>query len=408
VSLSDRASGMQRNLRVVIAGSFLSGLSTSMSKAIWQPFILSLGAPMSVVGLLESIGGQQGIVTSLIQPIGGWLSDRLGRKRLLVVGFLIGALGVALYVGAAFTQQWRWLLAGVVLAGLSLIALPVRDSLVAESVPVGRRASAFSGLMAALVAPGIFAPALGGYLADNWGFRPVLLTWLGLEALRFGISASFLRETSQPHSGGVPWRDLGGVLARAFWPPRELRGLYWALSIDVFSWGLGFLLLFGMLSESKGFTPWQLGLMASAFSAAWAIAHIPLGRLMDRYGYKRFMVMSEAMGITILIGWILADSVTAFVLLHAYFGVSAAVWMPAQQALIATSVPAEQRGEAIGRLAAFRGLIGFPAPYIGGLLYERFGMDAPLLANLVGAVFTLIAIVMLVKDPENSEESSLV
>jgi MFS family permease len=394
---------MSRNLRVVLAGSFLSGLSSSMSKAIWQPFVLSLGAPMTIVGLLESIGGQQGIVTSMIQPVGGWLSDRLGRKRLLVAGFLVGVLGVALYVGAAITLEWRWLLAGVVLVGLGLIALPARDSLVAESVPVGRRASAFSGLMAALVAPGIFAPALGGYLADNWGFRPVLLTWLGLEALRLGLTSSLLQETVGPDSRSLQWRELGSVLARVFWPPKELRGLYWALSTDVFAWGLGWLLLFGMLSETKGFTPWQLGLMASAFSAAWVIAQLPLGRLMDRYGYKRFMVISECMGISLLVGWILADSFIVFVLLHAYFGVSAALWMPAQQALIATSVPANQRGEALGRLAAFRGLIGFPAPYIGGLLYDRFGMDAPLLANLLGAVIALIAIIKLVRDPESPQ-----
>ena len=193
------------------------------------------------------------------------------------------------------------------------------------------------------------------------------------------------------------------MLVRVFWPPRDLRGLYWALSIDVFAWGLGWLLLYGMLSETKGFSPWQLGIMASAFSAAWATAQMPLGRLMDRYGYKRFMVISECMGITLLVGWVFANSFLAFVLLHAYFGLSAAVWMPAQQALITSSVPQNQRGEALGRLAAFRGLIGFPAPYIGGLLYERFGMEAPLLANLVGAIFALIAVIVLVKEPRGSQ-----
>ncbi len=53
----------------------------------------------------------------------------------------------------------------------------------------------------------------------------------------------------------------------------------------------------------------------------------------------------------------------------------------------------------MGRLSAFRGLIGFPAPYIGGLLYDRFGFQAPILANLVGVVIALVAVVVAVKEP---------
>ena len=53
----------------------------------------------------------------------------------------------------------------------------------------------------------------------------------------------------------------------------------------------------------------------------------------------------------------------------------------------------------MGRLSAFRGLIGFPAPYIGGLLYDHFGFQAPIFANLVGVVIALVAIVVAVREP---------
>ena len=80
-------------------------------------------------------------------------------------------------------------------------------------------------------------------------------------------------------------------------------------------------------------------------------------------------------------------------------GLVAATWAPALRALLANSVPTEQLGEAMGRLFAFRGLIGFPAPYIGGLLYDRFGFQAPILANLVGVAIALVAVVVAVKEP---------
>ena len=54
---------------------------------------------------------------------------------------------------------------------------------------------------------------------------------------------------------GVSLGELKGVMARMVVPPRGLRGLYWAMSVDIFVWGLGSSILFGMLSETYGFTP---------------------------------------------------------------------------------------------------------------------------------------------------------
>ncbi|HUW08402.1 MAG TPA: MFS transporter, partial [Anaerolineae bacterium] len=201
----------------------------------------------------------------------------------------------------------------------------------------------------------------------------------------------------------VSRRELKGVMARMFWPPAELRGLYWAMAIDVFAWGMGASLLFGMLSKTRGFTTVQLGIMASLFSAVWSLTQMPIGRLVDRYGCKPFLVLSEGLGLLLLVGWLLDNSFVAFAALHAYFGFTAALWVPAQQAIIANSVPAQQRGEAMGRLAAFRGLIGFPAPYIGGLLFDRFGFSAPITANLIVGVFALLALILLIKEPSNAE-----
>ena len=104
-----------QNLRVIVVTSFLTGLCSSMTQAVWQPFVLSLGAPMSTLGLLESLGGRRGLATTLIQPIGGWFSDRLGRKPLLALGSFLGLLVMVFYLLAAVLGDWRWLLAGVIL-----------------------------------------------------------------------------------------------------------------------------------------------------------------------------------------------------------------------------------------------------------------------------------------------------
>ena len=392
-------SGTSDNLRVIAITSFLTGLFSSMTRAVWQPFVLSLGAPMSTLGFLESVGGRRGIATALIQPIGGWISDRLGRKPLLALGSLLGLLVMVFYVLAAITGDWQWLLPGVILLGASLASSPAESSLVAESTRASQRGMAYSLQMAAWIVPGIFAPTVGGFIADRWGFTPVFLSRLGLEALRLLLILWFLQETLSQIRGGISLGELKGVLARMIVPPRELRGFYWAMAVDIFVWGLGGALLFGMLSETYGFTTFQLGVMSGLLSLVWALSQLPIGRLIDRYGCKLFLALSEAIGILVVVGWLFSNSFVAFAALHALFGLVAATWAPALRALLANSVPTKQLGEEMGRLSAFRGLIGFPSPYIGGLLYDRFGFQAPILANLVGVVIALVAIVVAVKEP---------
>ncbi len=391
--------GAPGNLRVIAITAFLSGLFTSMMQAVWQPFVLSLGAPMSTLGFLESLGGRRGIITALIQPLSGWLSDRLGRKPLIVLGSLLGLLLVLFYILAAVLSDWRWLLPGVALLGVSMAAHPALNSLIAESARASRRGVAYSLLMASWIAPGIFAPSLGGFIAEHWGFIPVFLVRLVLEALRLLLTLWFLEETLARATWDITLGDLKGVLIRTIAPPRELRGFYWATAVDIFVWGLGSALLFGMLSKTYGFTTFQLGIMSSLLSVVWVLTQLPIGRLIDKYGCKPFLALSEAVGLLVAGGWLLSTSFLAFAALHALFGLVAAAWVPAQQALLANSVSEEQRGEAMGRLSAFRGLIGFPAPYIGGLLYDRFGFRAPILANLVGVAIALVAIILAVREP---------
>ncbi len=390
---------ISQNLQVIAITSFLTGLFSSMTRAVWQPFVLSLGAPMSTLGFLESVGGRRGLVTALIQPIGGWVSDRLGRKPLFALGSLLGLLVMVFYVLAAVMGDWRWLLPGVILLGATLVSTPAGSALVAESARAGQRGMAYSLQMASWIVPGVFAPALGGFIADRWGFTPVFLTRFGLEAVRLLLILWLLQETLSRAKRGISLGELKGVMARMVVPPRELRGFYWAMAVDIFVWGLGGSLLFGMLSQTYGFTTFQLGIMSSLSSLVWALSQLPIGRLIDRHGCKSFMVLSEAIGILVVGGWLFSTSFVAFAALHALFGLVASTWAPALRALLANSVPTEQLGEDMGRLSAFRGLIGFPAPYIGGLLYDRFGFQAPILANLVGVVIALVAVVVAVKEP---------
>jgi MFS family permease len=79
--------------------------------------------------------------------------------------------------------------------------------------------------------------------------------------------------------------------------------------------------------------------------------------------------------------------------------------MPAVMAYLAGRVPAGRRAEAMGRLSAFRGVISFPSPFIGSLLFERGGIRLPTLVTLVGIVFVTLGILLLVQEPRTESLS---
>ena len=153
-----------------------------------------------------------------------------------------------------------------------------------------------------------------------------------------------------------------------------------------------------MLVETYGFNTYQLGLMSMIMNLSWAATQIPIGKLADRYGRKLFLISSESVGIITLIGWLSSRSFEYFAILQIPYGIVISTWVPTIIALLADSAPEEIKGEAIGRLQVFTGILAFPAPYIEGLLYDTWGFNAPILLNLLGATLALILLLLLVHE----------
>lgn len=384
---------MRGNLKLMALLSFLRGARDQMRGVVWQPFALSLGMPMRSLGGMESA---LDLTRITVQPILGGASDAYGRKRFLMLRELLLLAALTLFIVA---RSWHTLLLGVLLIGLYAGVEPVWSSLVAESAEAGELGMAYSILNTSYMATGLFAPVAAGLLAEAYGYDSVFYVSAGIGVFILLLVQLRLAETKQQVGGErITWSSFVRPLLDALRPPRRLRGFYLSMTVDLFAFSLGHRLLYGMLTKGYGYTPSMLSLMSAALTVAWAISQMPLGKVLDRVGSRRFLVLSQLISCGFLAMLLVSKHFLVVIVSQVLLGVAAAMWVPAEQSWIAGNVDPKERARAIGSYSTFRGLLAFPAPYIGGALFDAFGFNMPILINLLGASIDVILIATLVKD----------
>jgi MFS family permease len=303
----------------------------------------------------------------------------------------------ALFAIAGISNLWLPLAIGVVVYGFSSLSRPAISSMTAESVRSDQHGSAFSLMMVAQTAPGIVMPALGGWAAVQFGYLLVFRLGIARELAILVIVWRFVRET-RPASGPMQWHEAKAALLRSVVPPRRLLGFALAGAGDVFFWSMGYGLLYGMLTETYHYSTFELGLMSAVMSVTWAIVQMPVGRYIDRHPTRPLLILSEALGIPLMIIWMTQSRFEVLLASQVLMAVTAATWIPASNTYLARHTIPEERSESFGRLNAFRGLIAFPAPALGGFLYQWGGIAAPLAANLAGILLVMAMLTFFVPE----------
>jgi MFS family permease len=371
----------------------LRGTWYNMRAVVWQPFVLSMGIPLRSLGGLESL---MDLIKISVQPIVGSASDVYGRKRFLIAREVLTITAGVLFILA---HSWHFLFIGVILIGLSAAILPIWNSTVAESTESPELGFIYSVIGTCQMSVGLVATLAAGLIADAYGYTSVFVvaTVFGMLSLLI-VFTRLVEKKERRFAPSFSWRDLAGSVIGALNPPHHLRGFYIAMALDLFAFNMGYRLLNGMLVKGYGYTPYMLGVLAAVTTGSMAISQVPLGRLVDHVGYVRFLAISQltSCGVLGLVVW--SKRFEIVLAAQALMGLSSALWMPAEQAWIASNVDPEERAQALGSYSTFRGFLSFPAPFIGGVLFDAYGFDLPILLNLVLALIDAALLMILVKD----------
>jgi MFS family permease len=392
------------NIKILALTNMTTGVYMSLLGTILQPFVVSyLGFSVAILGILVSIGNRPlGLASSIAQPFTGYLADRLGRKLLIAIGSAVGVCSMASFFLAATNHSLIFLSIGYVLLGLSLLGNPATQAMIAETVQMDPRRLnvAFSLVFFFTSLPGAAIPFAAGFLVQSFGFGLLFAAAAVLESVNLIVMIPQLKETRSEPSAKDQTRRKRFSFSQTILPPRGLVRLFIPFAMDAFFYGVGGSIIYGIWARQFGFTAGDIGLIFGALSVATVLGQYPATRLLLKVGTRRVLALSEALTVAIMFGWLVTDSLPVFIFLGVVFGISVALWVPAISALFMRTAPVEERGGISGKLAAFRGLIAVPAPFIGGLLYGAYGYYLPISVGMVGEALTTLALLRLIPSKE--------
>jgi MFS family permease len=295
--------------------------------------------------------------------------NRIGKKKTLLVSVMLAMLPPLLI---SFMDDWRWVTPLYMVYSSSFSFFIVsRMAMISESATPGNRATLFAVMNLTWPIGGLVAPTLSGFLVENFGWAPIfqVTTLIMVASL---IPTLKLEEPTAPVIEKQIPAKRPSILDREYLPFMTLIFLFLFLKNQI------------MISESR------IGLFFTASSLLILVIQIPSGRLADRYGSKRMMVLSLLPMPLLLGAWLFVDDWLLLLVLYAAVNGFRSMTWPSSLALLADFIPSELMGSAMGvRMTSMR-LGNTVAPILAGYLYSSVGFKSPFLASAVLVVLSII------------------
>jgi MFS family permease len=324
-----------------------------------------------------------GVVKATTILTAGPLADRVGRKRLLVLGW-IAALPVPFLI--LFAHSWSWIVAANVLLGINQgLTWSMTVVMKVDLAGPARRGLAL-GLNESVGYAAVALAAFGSaQLAAGHSPRHVAAS-LGAAAAAGGLllSALFVRDTArhvETEIGTTPraparTRD---VLRRVTWTDRSLSAASQAGLVnnlnDALVWGL-----LPIFLASRGQSIRHIGVVAALYPAAWAIGQVGFGALSDRVGRKGPIVGGMWLQAAAIALFPDVSSYRAWMVAALLMGVGTAFVYPTLLAVVADVADPSWRAAAIGAYRLWRDLGYAVGGLTAGVIADAAGMRAAFIA----------------------------
>lgn len=380
-----------RNLISQIVMNLIHGFGFGAFNVVFTPFLNDFTGSLFYTGIIISISN---IMQFLPMPFIGKLSDKYGIKKIWLLGPPTFAFGLIILV---FSSSIPILIFGVIIYVLGMII----NSLNFQIFVSENSGDTKKGIMYGLVFFAFFGGSIGGtsFVMLNFFSNSqfyfllfsiiLIIEWLILlfvirtPPTTFAERALRLNKQAENKYRKTP---------KLFQNPKiKIATLFFTL--DVFVWGIALSIFNAGLSTYYHFTNSEIASIVVWFHISNMASQIPAGRIADKIGKKKCLIISQYFGMVffsmnILVSVLWLNGITLFIfpgliIGQIFFGIAVTTFIPSEQ-MVLTNLDNNRKAESYGIVNFVRGIGMIPTGAIGGFLAENIHYIAPFVVGLVG------------------------
>jgi len=377
--------GLRRSMAAMLAMAILVGMGENMAERFLPVYLLALGGGALAVGALN---GMDNLLSALYSFPGGYLSDRLGYKRALLVFNLIAMAGYLIVI--LIPAWWAVIVGAVLFLSWSAISLPATMSLVAAVLPNQKRTMGVSMHSLVRRIPMALGPVVGGLLiawkGDIVGIRYAFIAALALAAVALVVQQIFVEDRPSSAKAEANPFKLFNRMSGSF------RVLLVADILVRFSEQIPYAFMAIWVVKNNGLSPVTFGVLTTIEMVTAMLVYIPVAYLADRGSKKPFVAVTFGFFTLFPLVFMLSHDFWMFAAAFVIRGLKE-FGEPTRKALIMDLAPEGQKAGMFGLYYLLRDVIVSLAAFSAGFLWNISPQVNFLVAfgfGLLGTLFFVI------------------
>jgi MFS family permease len=346
----------------------LVGMGEHMAERFLPLYLQQLAQASTAVLAIGLLAGMDDMISALYSFPGGYLSDRLGTKRALLI---FNALSMIGYLCVIFIHTWWAVLLGAAFfISWSAISLPATMDLLAKIVPKNRRTMGVSVLALVRRVPKMLGPVVGGACIAIWGVEQGVRAAFIL-ALALALAASVLQQkmiTDDSHEAREAeanplrlWKEM----------PASLRNLLWSDILIRFCERIpdAFVVIWATRTILHPVSELTFGWLSAIENLTAVLVYVPVAYMADRFGKKPFVLITFAFFTCFPLALMHATSLFPLIAAFVLRGLKE-FGEPTRKALIMDLAPEGRKAAMFGLYYLVRDVIVAFAAFGGALLWR--------------------------------------
>ncbi|MFT8389434.1 MAG: multidrug efflux MFS transporter [Lentilactobacillus hilgardii] len=390
--INDHPNSWRKNLTVLWFGTFMAGIGFSEVMPFLSLYVDTLGNfSHDQLRLYSGFAfAATYLVTALASPFWGKLADRTGRKLMLVRAS--AGMAIVFFLMGLVTNVWE-LIGLRLLQGVFSGYISNANALIATQVPKSKSGQALGTLVTGNVSGTLLGPLLGGILASLFSYRVTFFITGFLLLSVFFLTLFLVHEDFKPVAKTM-MLSTRGVIKRLTNSKLVFGMFITTMIIQAANNSIAPILALYVrqIMHNSATTTFYSGIVAAVPGIATLVAAPMLGKLGDRIGTDRIIIIGFFLAIVVYIPMAFVTNIWQLIALRFLIGIANASMLPAVQAILAKNTPFEVTGRVFSWNQSFQAMGNVAGPMIGSVISSEFDYAGVFISTAVLVVLNLILV----------------